>query len=676
MVKVDVAGRIRGRGHVRDLSAASGSHVVMLVANDITNDTRVLKEAVALGDAGWRVTLVGVSTSGRTTVDTLDGDVVMIRVPGRFVLRDDRNRQRYLRRRRRFLTARPAAPADAARIAARLADIEAEAGRALASRRARLIGPLTYRIGRVVRAVRQRWWQLPPVKANFRAWLVQYEGHKAVEFWQWWDGWHTRWRWPVRWRSVIPEADDYEATFAEVLDHLMPDVLHAHDMHVLGVASRAAGRAASRGRRVEVVYDAHEYVPGLSRYGGRTPRMIAAWAQHEREYIRTADRVVTVSPAIARTLKKRYRLDREPTVVINSPRLAEAGSAVTDIRTAIGLAADVPLLVYSGGITRARGVETAIAALPQLAGAHLAVVCVPRTAMKPVDELRELAASLGVEARVHYLEPVPPADVSQFLRSADIGLIPILRYPSHEMALPNKVFEYTFAGLPVVTSNMPTLEEFVGSTGIGEVFEAENPADLAAKVMRILADPAPYRERVARPDLRHEMSWESQAEHLRSLYVDLLGKPADRVEPRLAIGPLNRRGAATSWVRGVDGARVVGRHTTPAELAGITHLLMENWESVLGSEHWSEDLPLLTAARIKHGVIVYGRLDRTELRRQVRAYSGTVFVTDQAIAASVAGTTWLPVASDNQASIGRSVAVETRTDVNLATEALRAFLVD
>ena len=108
---------------------------------------------------------------------------------------------------------------------------------------------------------------------------------------------------------------------------------------------------------MKVVYDAHEYVPGLSRYHPRTPRFIAAWAQHEREYIRSADRVITVSPAIARRLQTEHRLDREPTVIINTPSQFEGTADVDDLRSQVGLADDVPLLVYSGGVTRARGVE-------------------------------------------------------------------------------------------------------------------------------------------------------------------------------------------------------------------------------------------------------------------------------------------------------------------------------
>ena len=614
------------------------SHVVMLVANDITNDTRVLKEAVALGKEGWRVTLLGVTASGSITIGTIDGDVVMIRVPGRFLLRDERNRRRGRRRSRRILAGTVPGSVQAARLSARQAELTAESGRAKAQRMAGSMGTIRFQTGKAARKLRQQNLRLTRTLAAFRSRLAGYEGRQAATFWQRWDRWLTQRARPVSWRRIIPEAYDYEATFAQLLDRLRPDVLHAHDMHVIGVAVRAAGRASLQGRTVKVVYDAHEYVPGLSVYPPRTPRLIAAWAKHEREYIQKVDRVVTVSPAIAQTLQARHRLDRTPTVVINSPPAVEPIADMPDIRDALELEPSVPLMVYSGGITQARGVQTAIASLPHLPGVHLAVVCVPTVKMRPVDELRRLSTSLNVGERVHFLDPVPPNDVTHYLRTADVGLIPLLRYPSHEMALPNKVFEYVFAGLPVVTSDMPTLRDFVGSTGIGEVFEAENASDLAAKVSHILADAAPYRERVADGKLRHEMSWDSQAERLRSLYDELLGRPSVETRAtRLSIAPMDR---AVQWLPWLHDAVLLPTAMTHADLEDVTHLLTANDRSAFGSTSIAADLPVLAASRVKHGIIID---DPTLLPAKVPAgYAGPIFVTDQALADVFPGSQWLP----------------------------------
>lgn len=632
-------------------STPAKPHVVMMVANDISNDARVIKEAVALAQTDVRVTLLGVAPAGSAAnLDSLDHRVVMMRLQGAFPLRDDRTRRRKQRRARRLPLVGYRLTSDSVvqqiRIDSQLADLKAESGRAAADRKAGSAGALGYKLGVVGRGLRQRRLRLGQQSITVRKGLTRRQNKLFASGWKTWDDLQAKTERPVNWRKVVPEAYDYEKIFGSVLDELAPDVLHAHDMHLIGVATRAAGRASLRGRKMKVVYDAHEYVPGLSRYHPRTPRFIAAWAQHEREYIRDADRVITVSPAIARRLQSEHRLDREPTVIINTPSQFEGTADVRDLRSQVGLADEVPLLVYSGGVTRARGVETAVQALPLLPDVHLAVVCVPTTKMRPVDELRTLAESLGVEDRVHYVEPVGPDEVTSFLRTADIGLIPILRFPSHEMALPNKVFEYIFAGLPVVTSNMPSLTEFVNETKIGEVFEVENPTDLAAKVSRILADPAPYRERASDAELRREVSWEGQADQLRNLYADLIGKelPVDAAQPvarQVFIGPANTAGQAGQWAKAIQrnnpdisavSMRIeAGLQDFPADwtvkrerykssaawraetadylLRNVSHVLFESGRPILGqsSDAWfGNDQPVLDSADIKHGVIFHG----------------------------------------------------------------------
>jgi glycosyltransferase involved in cell wall biosynthesis len=429
----------------------------MMVANDVTNDSRVRKEAAAVAETGAEVIVLGVAADGVRSEELLDGAQI-IRVVVPFTLRDERKRSR---------------------------------------------------------AARRDW--RPPVLGR------RVDG--PFKFgWHAYDGVVHRIGWRTPWRKLHPEALDLEAAFGAELDQLEPDVVHAHDMHVIGVAARAAERAKQRGRTLKVVYDAHEYVAGLSRYGGRTRRSIAGWANLEAEYIRAADRVITVSPAIAQRLRREHNLDHEPVVIMNTPNPADVSAEVTDLRSQIGLSSQTQLLVYSGGVTKARGVETGVQALVELPDVHLAVVCVPSVDTDAVRQLQALAVTLGVQDRVHCVNPVQPDEVVAFLRTADIGLIPILRYPSHEMALPNKLFEYAFAGLPVVVSDMPSMKAFVDQTRIGEVFVAADAHDLAAKVRTVLGDLDTYRERVADPGYQQEVSWSGQAEKLRALYGELSGQ--------------------------------------------------------------------------------------------------------------------------------------------------------
>lgn len=637
----------------------------MLVANDVTNDSRVRKEAATLAAAGVEVTVLGVAPFGdQQSREMLDGALV-VRVAAPFDLREERKERRTRRRDWRpplvGYKTRRAYVARSHRVSAGLKELKADSGHAMTSKKPGLSGKVGFKVGVLTRLVRRVGWQA----AKRGVWVRKGVGNKMdkpFKFgWRAYDGVIHRMSWPAPWRRVHPEAIDLELAFGDLIDRLEPDVVHAHDMHVIGVGSRAAGRAKLRGKDLKFVYDAHEYVAGLSRYGGRTRRFISAWANHEAEYIGTADRVITVSPAIARTLQSKYKLAAEPTVIINSPSLNEVSDDALDLRSRLALPADVPLLVYSGGVTKARGVETAIEALKHLPAVHLAVVCVPSTKIQSVDDLKELAIALEVDDRVHYVEPVGYNEVVSFLRTADVGLIPILRYPSHEMALPNKVFEYVFAGLPVVTSNMPSLTEFVERTGIGEVFEAADAADLAAKVKVVLANPDAYRERLTDPEYLQEVSWDGQAAHLRDLYTEMLGRslevaPHSTDEPhgrRVLIGPVNSAGQAWQWATGISrevpsiaaeslttggGKYDFKVHRTGTykqyrsdlrwqleltswTLRNVTHVLFEAGRPMFGQlrgQMFDQDVPMLDSAGIKHGLIFHGSEIRDPARHRAK----------------------------------------------------------
>ncbi|TDD27501.1 glycosyltransferase [Kribbella turkmenica] len=644
---------------------AADLRVVMMVANDVTNDSRVRKEAAALAETGAEVTVLGVSAGDLPSREVLDGALI-VRVAVPFSLREERKRSRAARRAWRpplvgyrntsTYTAR------SRRIEAELRALKADSGHAVAAAKEGKRNPLGFKLGVATRLLRRGRWQA----AQKAAWVRQGVGRKAdgtFKFgWRAYDGVIHRMPWPAPWRRLHPEALDLEMAFGDLIDRLEPDVVHAHDMHVIGVATRAAGRAKLRGKHLKVVYDAHEYVAGLSRYGGRTRRSIAAWANHEREYIGQADLVITVSPAIAHRLRQEHKLGHEPAVIMNTPNPADVSVEVTDVRSRIGLPPEVPLLVYSGGVTRARGVESAVQALVELPDAHLAVVCVPGIATDAVRALQALAATLGVENRLHCLDPVKPDEVVAFLRTADVGLIPILRYPSHEMALPNKLFEYAFAGLPVVVSDMPSMKEFVDRTRIGEVFVAADPHDLASKVRTVLGDLDSYRERVAHPGYQQEVSWAGQADKLRSLYGELVGRrltvsePADRVakkQPHLLIGPVNSAGQAWLWSTALERAEpglVAESLTTGSGAFGfqahrtgtyrqyrsdlrwqleltaytlrtVTHVLFEAGRPMFGQERgalWTTDVPVLDSAGIKHGVIFHGSDIRDPARHRAK----------------------------------------------------------
>jgi glycosyltransferase involved in cell wall biosynthesis len=629
--------------------------VLMLVGNDIRNDTRVLKTALALSDGGLDVTVLGYGSAGLREETDL-GDVRILRVPVSWSLRDGAKARR--RESRVNIAVDPERR--------RLLDLKAN----LRAREAREEGTPAHHL-RLRRA--KAGTQVARVRSGVDRSLTKLETNARRLF----DGVRNRSPLRVGWRQVLPEIDDYELAFGPVIDRLEWDVLHAHDVHLVGIAKRAVGRRRAQGREAAWIYDAHEFVAGLSVYGSRTRRRVAGYEDLEREFIRDADGVITVTEPLAQELQRRYRLPSRPAVVMNSPALGAGARPIeVGIRAAVGLAEGVPLIVYSGGVTQARGISTAVAALPDLPDVHLAVVCVPDTKIGAASLLVAQAASLGVAERLHLLEPVRPDQVSAFVASADVGLLPLRHFGSHEVALANKLFEYLYAGIPVLVSDCRAQAEFVRGHGVGAVHIADDAASFATELRGLLARRDEVVQVIAHsPDLFEPYAWERQEVTLRTFYRELLGSPDAVIEPARAstldgltevprtrtdrpsvigIGPANMAGQAWAWAKAVErhlpGAAteviVVDRGsplafeadeivpaTTYAKdarwaealearaLDTWTHALFEAGRPIFGLRHgrdFSGDVPVLRAVGVEVALLLHG----SEVRNP-RRHAGT-----------------------------------------------------
>ncbi len=139
------------------------------------------------------------------------------------------------------------------------------------------------------------------------------------------------------------------------------------------------------------------------------------------------------------------------------------------------------------------------------------------------EELVRLARAEGVEERVEFAAPVPPSEVVATLAEADVGLA--LFQPtclSHRLVLPNKLFEYVLAGLPVVGSDLPMIAKFVEEHGVGAAVDPGD-ADAIARALEETLRPEQNRElRAAARRARASIDWREESEVLAGVYREAL----------------------------------------------------------------------------------------------------------------------------------------------------------
>ena len=294
-----------------------------------------------------------------------------------------------------------------------------------------------------------------------------------------------------------------------------PDIIHANDADTLSIAIETKEYWASKGHRVAVVYDSHEFTAGVYR---ANPTWLPAMESLEYKYIPKVDAVVTVSEAIAKLMKERFSLDQLPEVVVNAPSFQseEVPLPFPSLRESLNLDVSVPLFVYVGVSAELRGIHTAIEALKYFPEAHLAIVTKNNNYL---GSCRELAKDIGVMNRVHIKPYVAQHLVSAYISDASAGISPILHHPNHELSCFTKFYEFLHSRLPIVTSDVQVMKETTLSLGVGTSFIAGDPIDCANQMKELISNLGKYQSAIT-DELLNELSWESQESKLHALYQE------------------------------------------------------------------------------------------------------------------------------------------------------------
>lgn len=292
-------------------------------------------------------------------------------------------------------------------------------------------------------------------------------------------------------------------------------VYHASDLYVLPALVAAKRRHGGR-----VVLDARELYPHVDATAGK-PWATWAWAALERRFLPHADAVLTVNRSIADRMAETYGI-APPVVVHNVPE--RRGVPRTDaLRERLGIPGDQRIVLYQGLVRAARGLERLVDAMRDVPDAALLVI-----GDGPAKAALQRQASEQLGGRAHFLPHTHPDDLLRLTASADLGVhVPEPVTESIRLALPNKLFEYLMAGLPVVVADIPEMRRVVEDFDVGLVVDPYDRDGLVAAIRRALDDTERReRWRANAPAVFETFDPEKDRAAFERVYRDLLGLPA------------------------------------------------------------------------------------------------------------------------------------------------------
>lgn len=276
------------------------------------------------------------------------------------------------------------------------------------------------------------------------------------------------------------------------------DLLYSNDLDTL-----LPNYLVSRIKKTPLIYDSHELfceVPELK----NSPLKRKVWLALEAWIIPKLKHCITVNQSIATIFNEKYGSNFQ--VVRN---IAEAPSNPS-IKTKTDL--NLPLtkkiiLLQGAGINIDRGAEELVESMTQVNNALLLII--GSGDIWPV--LKSTVMKKGLSEKVWLIDKLPKSELIHYTNNADIGLsIDKNTNLNYYYSLPNKLFDYINAGLPVLASRLPEIERIVKTYNIGTFIENHDPSHIAEKLNELLCSLQLSEYRKNMQKAKEELTWEKE----------------------------------------------------------------------------------------------------------------------------------------------------------------------
>lgn len=300
----------------------------------------------------------------------------------------------------------------------------------------------------------------------------------------------------IYWRSKI--YADFSSKLDEI-DMSNIELVIANDWHMLPIANELNKKFG-----IKIAYDSHEHALSennhLLLYKYLTSSFIF---QLERDCLKNASLVMSVSEGILDALKHQYRLNANFLVVRSTPYYNSMPFNPVD--------PDNIKVYFHGYLKENRHLDTILESLVHL-GPNYSLIFVGAHSSSTLyeEKLFALAKRIGVHKRFSIEPMASHSEIYTSANKADIGLsLPPLNSLHSDMALPNKFFEYVMSGLAIGVSDVKEMGSYVKKYEVGFVVDKLTPEDIAKKIQSFTPDQLNVFKRRSL-DLAKELNWENE----------------------------------------------------------------------------------------------------------------------------------------------------------------------
>jgi glycosyltransferase involved in cell wall biosynthesis len=289
------------------------------------------------------------------------------------------------------------------------------------------------------------------------------------------------------------------------------DILVANDLDTL-----LPNFIVSRLRKIPLVFDSHEYFTGVPELGQR-PFVKWIWKSIEKSILPRLDNVMTVSQSIAGQYAAEYG--------INAAVVRNCSGNSTHIepytKEKLGIDPGHLLLILQGtGINLERGAEELIDSMLLYDKFSLLIV----GSGDIIPALHNRVIRTGLTGRVNFYPKVSWNEMMRFTKTADAGVsLDKCKSLNQEFSLPNKLFDYISAGIPVIAGDLPEVTRIVTDYNCGIIIPEITPAEIsqAVRLLNENYDLLNILKKNAR-ETSAVINWKSESKLVKDFYQKLI----------------------------------------------------------------------------------------------------------------------------------------------------------
>ncbi len=272
-------------------------------------------------------------------------------------------------------------------------------------------------------------------------------------------------------------------------------------------------------QKVFLIYDSHEYFTEVPELNGRTFAK-NAWLFIEKIILPKIKYAYTVCQSIADEYQNKYGIEMQ--VIRNFPLCIDKNFENIARQKARALKQSFnsrKIILYQGALNIGRGLEEAILAMQYINNSILLIIGEGDIE----NRLKNMVKENKLNNKVYFTGKIPIEELNAFTKIGDIGLVLQKDLSlSYRYVLPNRLFDFMQAEIPVLASRLPEIEHVVNKAKSGILIEQLSPLSIAEKINYLLDKPHilnDFKENIRK--VKNKYCWEKEEIKLKNILISL-----------------------------------------------------------------------------------------------------------------------------------------------------------